>query len=711
VKFHVHIPGGMAFRIFLLTWVITILTLGMFVLAIIPEQKRDLRDALHSKAQGISYSLQEVTVGAAISEDYSSVVDQCAQVLAGDNAIDYLVIAKNDGLAVIVERSGWRTETLGDFWRPAARSAAGGILQVPYFNRRVYAYSRPFDYSAIQWGWIHVGLSLEMYDRSVTAVYRRTGMLAILGVVLSFVASVTYARRQVRPIKALQSVVQQVAGGDLTARAPIQGGYEIEDLGRSFNLMADTILRRNQTLEGVRFAAQEFLGAASWETAVGRVLGKLGAAVAAGSACLYENGSGEPSYTWQSDGPGREDGTAEAARPDWMDRLRAGETVLPAPAGGSRVFVPIHVGEEFFGYLLFRDARSERVWSDAERDSFRAVAGMLGTSIARQRAQRELLEAKQTLEVRVRERTAELWDQIGAKEKAHTQLAEAQQRLIKLSRLSGMAEVATGVLHNVGNVLNSVNVSSTLVATRIREMRVDNLATTVELIREHESDLSAFLENDPKGRRVLPYLYKVTRHFRGEREALLSELELLRSHVGHIKEIVATQQNYAKVSGLIEDVCLASLAEDALRIVHSGVTRREITVERDFEEVPSVPADKHKILQILLNLMRNAQQAIKAHGGERRVIRIGIRRWGDDAVRLEVGDSGIGLSREDLTRIFAHGYTTKPDGHGFGLHSGALAAREMGGRLWAESDGPGRGATFILELQMARKTTMVESVA
>jgi signal transduction histidine kinase len=693
----------MAFRIFLLSWTITLVTLAMFAFAIIPEQKRDLADALHSKAQAISYSLQEVTVGAAISEDYSSVVDQCVQVLAGDNAIDYLVITKNDGLSVIVERRGWRTESMGAFWRPEVRQVMGSIASVPYFNRRVYSYSRPFDYSAIQWGWIHVGLSLQTYDRSVSSVYQRTGVLAVLGVALSFFASLTYARRQARPIRALQAVVQQVARGNLAARAPVAGGYELEDLAHSLNLMADSILRGNQILENVRFAAQELLSASSWDAVMFPVLTKLGMAVGASCTFLFEDGREEPRYRWCNQG-----GVDLANRcghdwDQWMDRLRAGEVVEPDFEEGSVLLVPVHAGEGFFGFFAFGDVRRERDWSEAERDSFRAVAGMLGTSIARQRAQHDLLEAKETLEVRVLERTAELRDQVAAKERARNELAEAQQRLIKLSRLSGMAEVATGVLHNVGNVLNSVNVSSTLVATRIREMRVDNLITVLDLIREHETHLDDF--------RVMPYLVKIGKHFREERVVLLHELEGLRSHLGHIKEIVATQQNYAKVSGLIEDVSLAALTDDALRIVQSGVTRREITVERDFEEIPNVPADKHKILQILLNLLRNAQQAIRAQDGDRRVIRIRIYRCEDNLVRLEVSDTGIGLERENLTRIFAHGFTTKPDGHGFGLHSGALAAHEMGGKLWAESNGPGTGATFILELSLTGKPVEAGSIA
>jgi signal transduction histidine kinase len=300
------------------------------------------------------------------------------------------------------------------------------------------------------------------------------------------------------------------------------------------------------------------------------------------------------------------------------------------------------------------------------------------------------------------ERTQQLQDQVYEKERAHAALAEAQQHLIQLSRQSGMAEVATGVLHNVGNVLNSVNVSTTIVADKMRELGVDKLVSAVDMLQLHQEDLTEFVSRDPKGQRLMPYLGKLAKHLQVEREISLRELELLRDHVGHIKEIVATQQNYAKVSGLTEDVLLSDLVVDGFRIIQPSFERHEIRFERDFEETPAIAVDKHKVLQILLNLFRNAKQAIKESDNQPRVVRVGIRRHGSGHVRVAVKDSGIGLPRENLTRIFAHGFTTKRDGHGFGLHSGALDAKQMGGALWAESDGPGLGATFILELPMAQ---------
>jgi PAS domain S-box-containing protein len=319
---------------------------------------------------------------------------------------------------------------------------------------------------------------------------------------------------------------------------------------------------------------------------------------------------------------------------------------------------------------------------------------------ARKEAERVLLEAKGELERRVAERTSELQEQVRAREEAHARLAEAQQRLIELSRQSGMAEVATGVLHNVGNVLNSVNVSATIVANRIKNSRVSKLVAVSELLRQHAEDLTGFLTQDPKGRLVLPYLKELAEHMQRDRETILQELEQLTEHVGHIKEIVATQQNYAQVSGLVEMASLAALVDDAISFISAGFDRHKIRLERDYEKLPPIAVEKHCVLQIMLNLLRNAKQALKAGDNPDRRIRVRVFRHDQDSVRLTVQDNGVGIPAENLTRIFSHGFTTRRDGHGFGLHSGANNAQHMGGALWAESEGPNRGATFILQLPL-----------
>lgn len=309
-----------------------------------------------------------------------------------------------------------------------------------------------------------------------------------------------------------------------------------------------------------------------------------------------------------------------------------------------------------------------------------------------------LVSSFNAMSAQIADRTRQLNEQIEAKEQARAELVQAQQRLIDLSRRSGMAEVASSVLHNVGNVLNSVNVSASLVAGKVKDSRMGKLKALVGLLADHRNDLQQFLETDAKGQRVLPYLGNLVTHFEQEQHGLLSELDLLTAHVGHIKQIIATQQNYAKVSGLIETFDMRELVEDAIRIAEPGLQSRQITLLRQYEDAPPVSSDKHQILQILLNLLRNARQAVEdAHRAER-VIRVRIQAATGNLVRIEVKDSGVGIESENLTRIFGHGFTTRADGHGFGLHSGALAAKQLGGELTAESEGPGLGATFTLVL-------------
>jgi len=289
---------------------------------------------------------------------------------------------------------------------------------------------------------------------------------------------------------------------------------------------------------------------------------------------------------------------------------------------------------------------------------------------------------------------------ISEQKRAEEELALLNRRLVDASRQAGMAEVATGVLHNVGNVLNSVNVSATLVAEQLRKSRTASLGKVVKLLDEHADDLGEFMSRDPKGRQLPAFLAKLSEHLTVEQQTLVKELDALRSNLEHIKQIVAMQQSYARVSGVLEPASPGELFEDALRLNSSAMAGESVEIVRAFETVPAVLVDRHKVLQILVNLVENARQSVTTRP-EGRQLTLRIARKEDGRVRMEVSDNGAGISKENLTRIFGHGFTTKKTGHGFGLHASANAAREMGGNLTAHSEGPGHGATFTLELPAA----------
>ena len=1002
-------PMGIALRTALLSWFVTLATLLIFVFVILPWQKYTLLKNLESKAQSVATSLRDVAAGAAVNEDYSSVVDHCKEMLAGDESLAYLVMTKNDGFSVVQDRTGWRSEDkMGPEWRPAKREPAGAVRFVPLFQKRVFHFAQPFDYSGIQWGWIHVGLSLDKYDRSVASLYWLTALLGVGCGGLSLLASVTYARRLVRPILNLRATVQRVAGGDLSARATTFRTDELGSLATSVNSMTEALLRRDDILGSVQFAAQRFLGAADWRSVIDGVLARIGQSAGVSRAYVFENRLDTAGrlvmhslHEWVAAGRGTGDLPPAGARVAfddagfvrWREVFERREiiaarvcdlpeserTLLAAQHVRALLVIPIFVEDRWWGFLGLDDCVEERQWGDAERDSLRAAGDMLGAAIARQHTQDALLEAKTTLEQRVRERTealqqenlerreaeaalarslsvinttlestvdgilvldrdgrvkhfnrrfSEMWrlspefltsgqtrkilaavtaqlkdpkpflkkslelhfdpaaenfdvaelkdgrvverftrpqqsdgvsagrvwccrditerrraeaeiayerdllqtlldslpdtlffkdlqsrfvrvsrskaesalatlrdrhdqsraagepagypphlqtvtalrewlagrtdcDILGEAE-AQPRLAEEQeiirtgqpltekiesftrgsgatawylvtkmpwrdehgriigtygisknitaikeaeeklgavhQELMLASRQAGMAEVATDVLHNVGNVLNSVNVSATLVREKLQASEVATLVRVAALLRDHAADLAGYLTRDAKGKVIPAFLIELADHLAQEHRVLREEHEQLTRNVEHIKEIVAMQQSYARVSGVLEKLRLADLVGDALRINTSGLARHGVRIERRFADVPMVVTDRHKVLQILVNLINNAKYALDDAERTDRQITLTIEPGAESRIRVIVADNGIGIPPENLLRVFSRGFTTRRDGHGFGLHSGAIAAKELGGGLTAASDGPGRGATFVLEL-------------
>ncbi|MCH8045141.1 MAG: GHKL domain-containing protein [Planctomycetes bacterium] len=334
-----------------------------------------------------------------------------------------------------------------------------------------------------------------------------------------------------------------------------------------------------------------------------------------------------------------------------------------------------------------------------------------------QKRDNELQIAHDQLEQRVAERTAKLTHansqlsrEVAERACAETELESVHGQLVDAARRAGMAEVATGVLHNVGNVLNSINVSSTLLSERLRDSQLSDLRRAVDLMNQHLDDLPAFFTEDEQGRQLPRFLDLLAEHLVQQKHELVEEVRVLNNNVDHVKTIIAMQQSYAGVAGVIAKVKIAELIQDAIRMNSSSLDKYQIQLTCDVGEMPELGIDKHRLLQILINLVTNAKDALAASDRSDRQLIVRARRQGDDWVRIDVIDNGIGIAPDNLTRIFSHGFTTKKRGHGFGLHSSANAAREMGGALSVHSDGPGCGARFSIELPVVPMEVPVASV-
>jgi NO-binding membrane sensor protein with MHYT domain len=292
-----------------------------------------------------------------------------------------------------------------------------------------------------------------------------------------------------------------------------------------------------------------------------------------------------------------------------------------------------------------------------------------------------------------------------ALEKITLELKEAQGELLTNARQAGMAEIANNVLHNVGNVLNSVNVSAGLIGDRMRDSKTQGLAKAVQLMNEHAADLGDFFSRNEKGKTLPGYLNKIVAALAAEKQSIVQELDSLTKSIDHIKDIVATQQSYSGSTSVTEPVQINDLMEDALRMNTASITRHQITVLKDFADVPLLLLDRHLVLQILVNLIGNAKHAMDAvpDRSHQITLRVGIAEPIDrPRLTIRVEDDGEGIAPENMTRLFAHGFTTRKNGHGFGLHSCALAAKEMLGTITAHSNGLGKGAAFTLDLPANR---------
>ncbi len=287
-----------------------------------------------------------------------------------------------------------------------------------------------------------------------------------------------------------------------------------------------------------------------------------------------------------------------------------------------------------------------------------------------------------------------------ARVRAALRMSHVQTELHAKSRQAGMAEIATTVLHNVGNVLNSVNVSAELVSSLMRTSKAQGLGKVAQMMNEHVHDLSDFLTTDHKGKMLPGYLLKLAEVVAIEQQGIIEELGQLTKGIDHIKTIVAAQQSYAVAVSIVETVPVPELIDDALRMSAGSLARQEVTVVKDIADLPLLPLDRHRMLLILVNLIRNAKQAMNGVIDRSPCITFSALLADGPALRITVTDNGNGIAPEHLARLFSHGFTTRKDGHGFGLHSCALAAQEMGGSLTVHSDGAGQGATFILDVPL-----------
>ncbi len=286
---------------------------------------------------------------------------------------------------------------------------------------------------------------------------------------------------------------------------------------------------------------------------------------------------------------------------------------------------------------------------------------------------------------------------VSVRKQTELALKQAQEDLINVAHKAGMADIATGVLHDVGNLLNSINVSSELIGGVVRNSAIDGMVKINKLLQDHPDDLGEFLTLDPTGKR-LPEAYDyLEKTLSEERNKVIAETERLQHRLGLLRQVISTQQDYARLGLFYQEVNLLEVIDDALALQQTHLSNHAVRIEKDCDESLVFTTQKTKLIYILVNLITNAVDALKASNTPEaeRLITISAEAT-EDEVHLNVSDNGVGIPAESHTKIFAHGFTTKVTGHGFGLHTCANFMKEIGGSITVHSDGDGLGSCFHL---------------
>ncbi|HTH79845.1 MAG TPA: ATP-binding protein, partial [Ramlibacter sp.] len=346
----------------------------------------------------------------------------------------------------------------------------------------------------------------------------------------------------------------------------------------------------------------------------------------------------------------------------------------------SVLVVPIG-GQHGTRAMLYLENRHGRAAFGAQRlDAVMIIAGQLAVSLANAQLYEEL-------EQRVQARTREL--------------EETQARLMATARRAGKAEIANSVLHNVGNVLNTVTVSAFEVRRTISRSRSHGVARAVALVKQHEHELGTFMQTE-RGQAIFAYFVDAANDLQAESKSALEDMDRLLRSVDRIGQVMSSQRSDAGSATIAETVHTQEMLQEALRQNSDAIARGKVDVVLRNEAPTTMTLDSSRIQQILAALISNAVQAMQSMPqGERRLtLSAAVVPDDEPSFRVTLQDTGEGIAQENLVRIFAHGFSTREGSHGFGLHSAALAATEIGGHLRAHSDGPGKGAVFTLDLPL-----------
>ena len=273
--------------------------------------------------------------------------------------------------------------------------------------------------------------------------------------------------------------------------------------------------------------------------------------------------------------------------------------------------------------------------------------------------------------------------------------------MISMAKAAGIAEGATNALHNIGNVLNSILLTTHQLDKRMDFSFIQSLKKLDHLLQSQADNLQGFYRDDPRSEKIPGLISAITESAISQIADVHCELKEIANNADHISAVISGQRENSKSGNQLEPVSIDSLVDQSLAACKVHFQKHSIDVDKDIESnLPLIPTDRHQVIQILANLLKNACEAVSEANISNPKINVNVKKH-RDSLRVEVIDNGIGIDTEKMSHIFERGFTTKSSGCGFGLHSCVAIAEELGGSLSASSDGALQGSTFAFTLPTA----------
>jgi two-component system, NtrC family, sensor kinase len=283
-------------------------------------------------------------------------------------------------------------------------------------------------------------------------------------------------------------------------------------------------------------------------------------------------------------------------------------------------------------------------------------------------------------------------------------VAESRRQLVDQSFQAGFAELAKGVLHNLGNAMTPIGVRLSGLGQRLGQ------APTAE-VEQASEELQRVLLDATRREDLEQFMRLACGELARTVKCAQEDVAVLTRQTSIVQGALAEQMRSTRNEHVVESVRLPELIAQSLEVVPDACRQRlSIEVDDSLRKVGVVHVARTVLRLVLQNLIINASDAVRDAGRERGKLRLSaaIARepaTGPEYLHVQCQDDGVGIPEDNLNRVFEKGFSTKSRGtnYGIGLHWCSNAIAALGGRMWAASDGPGLGASFHLVVPLAAR--------